>query len=631
VLSNTFEGGTDGAAVTTANSGAASGSAFDSVTTGGSGSLTFRSGAAAHGNLGLQAQTSGNVNSSAQWSSAFGSPSQFWVRDYFVIGLLPSVIARLSQFADSSAVPQWGVAVDTSGHIGVRNISAGSFPSGGLSGATLTPGQFGRYELSAAYSAGAWTVVLRVFLGTNSEGTTPDFTLTPSAMTLNPLASAAWGAILPSAAFWNADHDDIAVSLDGWIGPYQQFVLPFSRARTPNRLGLLLRTRRGASFPPPWAQSFRGTPLPLALHPAGARPRLAPRIARSRQFAPPRAQSGQGVPFPLVTRHRPPAYWSFAPAVRPQRARIFQPRWPQSGQGVPFPLFTRGRPEIYRKHAPLLWRGRFFMKRLPQDPQGSPFNLVTRQPGQRPRWIASRRLLAGRTALPPWPQGRQGTPFPLRLRRADNVLIRFARIWRSPRMRQWYQAKLTAQASAALSAAGTLSAASAATRFASAALESAGSLHASPVITRPAATALSAAGTMSAVVSLERAAGASLTGTGTLAAAGSVSKTASASLSASGSLTAAASGTPAARLSGSGALTVSARGQQLASAALSAAGSLLVGAGVTPPVREILIEGNRLAPWDEVIATGAWQRREPPDEPAVVTVQKTITGVYDEE
>jgi hypothetical protein len=98
---NSFEGGTDDTTVTTGNSGGASGTAFESVTVGGSSVGKFENSQFAHGGLSFEFSTGGVSESSfVSWVASFGTQTTVYTRFYIRLSAAPgssaSVLSTLS-------------------------------------------------------------------------------------------------------------------------------------------------------------------------------------------------------------------------------------------------------------------------------------------------------------------------------------------------------------------------------------------------------------------------------------------------------------------------------------------------------------------------------------------------------
>src|SRR6266540_2273198 len=233
LLLNNFEQGSNGVAVTPANSGGPASNNFELAT----GTVTYDGAQAAHGLLSMRADLAAGTTSGVFWNTSFGSPTRFQGRDYFRASGAPGVVARLLQTVlGASAI--WGVAVDVTGKIGVRNLQAGTFATGGLSTRVPTPNTWHRYEFDAVWNAGAWTVTLWLFLDAGADGGVPSETLvTTGGLVLGgPVASYRFGAFTSASTTWTAWHDSIGLTTRGLLGP------DLSPPRDPALAGLAGRT-----------------------------------------------------------------------------------------------------------------------------------------------------------------------------------------------------------------------------------------------------------------------------------------------------------------------------------------------------------------------------------------------------
>ncbi len=233
LLLNNFEQGSGGAAVTPANSGGPASNNFELAT----GTVTYDGAQAAHGLLSMRADLAAGTTSGVFWNTSFGSPTRFQGRDYFRASGAPGVVARLFQTVlGASAI--WGVAVDVTGKIGVRNLQAGTFATGGLSTRVPTPNTWHRYEFDAVWNGGAWTVTLWLFLDAGVDGGVPSETLvTTGGLVLGgPVASYRFGAFTSASTTWTAWHDSIGLTTRGLLGP------DLSPPRDPALAGLAGRT-----------------------------------------------------------------------------------------------------------------------------------------------------------------------------------------------------------------------------------------------------------------------------------------------------------------------------------------------------------------------------------------------------
>lgn len=85
LLKNSAEGGTNGTTVTTANSGGASGNAWDAVfLSTGAGTVVYDTAQSAHGGVSIRHSTADVGDSiQLQWVASVGTPSRLWGRLYY--------------------------------------------------------------------------------------------------------------------------------------------------------------------------------------------------------------------------------------------------------------------------------------------------------------------------------------------------------------------------------------------------------------------------------------------------------------------------------------------------------------------------------------------------------------------
>lgn len=230
LVTNNFEGGSDGTTITTGNSGGASGTAFDGVSrdaTGTPGVVAFSNVQARAGALSGRFQV-GSVTAitAANWSTARGTITDDFVRAYFYLtssftlnmGVIKWYSAALANYGSIL----WGGAGANKLSI-LNNVGASI---AGPSTTVLSLNAWHRLEAHHFADTAAAQTTLRIFAGVNVNGTTPDETLT-STTYAGPTTStgrvdigcaAAGGASEPSSSgFLYAD--DIVAGGTDWIGP----------------------------------------------------------------------------------------------------------------------------------------------------------------------------------------------------------------------------------------------------------------------------------------------------------------------------------------------------------------------------------------------------------------------------
>jgi hypothetical protein len=387
------------------------------------------------------------------------------------------------------------------------------------------------------------------------------------------------------------------------------------------------RLRRGRYFIAPPGQG----PLPEGRIAARQnfrrrQPQWPKAIIRTRFAQPPWGQGQQARSFPAFIR-RSARQRVAVPYIR--RTRVFGPPFPQAGQGTAFPLFTRRSP--FRRPGILFTRrGRVFLPVPPQGAQGFPLNLQYEPQRLRQAFQLGKRAARARTAVPVRPQANQGAQFPLWTRQAAAPpLRRFASPRRRQRIFQVPVAKITWQASAALSGTGTLTLSAVVTEVTSAALSGTGTLTVTAVRTVLASAALSGTGTLAAGALVTETAAAALSAAATMTAAGTVTRLGAAALSGTGTLTASAIDSVAVHLSGTGTLAASAFATAAASAALIAQGTLAAGGSVTPPEQRITITGNARVTWEAISEKRLMDIRESHVAESYVVTQDLEDGTFD--
>lgn len=204
---NTFEGGTNGTAITAGNSGAASGDPFSSVT----GAPTFSAAAAVHGTLGMSAQAASGLTAYVTYSGF--SATTCAVRFYYTYTTTRSIATILVRILSSGALVA-NVRQSAAGNtISFTNASNAVV---GLTGA-LTVGVTYRIEASVLSSAAAGTLDWAVYVG---DSTTPAWSGSGTGQPTNggPITDISFGKFsttTDTAAFLL---DDIAAA-DGTLTP----------------------------------------------------------------------------------------------------------------------------------------------------------------------------------------------------------------------------------------------------------------------------------------------------------------------------------------------------------------------------------------------------------------------------
>ena len=232
-LNNNAEGGTSGTAPTVANSGGASGDAWDVVTSTGTGAtLTYESAQAAHGSLSYQ-YVSGTVSQSLdlRWNTQLGTiTTELWGRFYLYATANPGVAIRPMRLFNGTTLA-CGIDLLTTGVLRTRD-SAGVKVTGAVA---IALSAWNRVEWHMTVGASGATTEAKLFK--TMDSTTADETLTNTAG--NTLAQ--WTAISLSQAFgtsWTDFMDDFNVNQTGYPGPVagKGMVFPDPRWHVKSRL-----------------------------------------------------------------------------------------------------------------------------------------------------------------------------------------------------------------------------------------------------------------------------------------------------------------------------------------------------------------------------------------------------------
>jgi hypothetical protein len=211
VLANSFDSGTNGAAIAALTSGGLAGDVFDNVA--GSSGIAYSSTHPAHGGMGFQSSLAVTTNAQVQWDASFGSPSVFWGRFYLYLTSYPP-LALLSIFdALIGGSSKWRLTLDNVGHVISRHGSTNASQSSTI----LALNTLYRLEFKIACSLTAEVSTIRIYAG-------------DSATLLEENVGTSWageaaedtyrlGLVSSSAPTWTAYFDDFALSDVDWIGP----------------------------------------------------------------------------------------------------------------------------------------------------------------------------------------------------------------------------------------------------------------------------------------------------------------------------------------------------------------------------------------------------------------------------
>lgn len=213
---NSFEGGTDTTAISTANSGGTSGTAFDVTSTPTGTTLAFSSTHVAHGGMAMFASPGATVSSpSARWTTTVGSLSTVWVRAYIYLTGYPAAQNRLIEFRSGAAAVAATLRMNTNG-----TLSAGGASGTAVTTTTVVPlNQWVRVEMMAVGSATAGQVEIKLFTSMDSSTATETQTSGTTLNTTGTFNEYRFGLPATNTAsdpgVW---FDDIGVSSTGYLG-----------------------------------------------------------------------------------------------------------------------------------------------------------------------------------------------------------------------------------------------------------------------------------------------------------------------------------------------------------------------------------------------------------------------------
>jgi hypothetical protein len=217
-LSNNLESGSDGTAITTANS--PSPNAFDSVAVTGGGAAAFSATQKAHGSLSLAVSTTATAGvANVTWGASLGASGQatLYGRAYVFLTGHPPSDTNIIKFSGTAGAFGGGVMIANSGQLRIQNVAFGEVAGG----PTIPTGQWVRLEYKVVCgAAGAASCTVNYYA--SADSTTITNTLADTAG-----GYGAGGVITAVAMGWNDSTasqpsmylDDLAVSTSGYLGP----------------------------------------------------------------------------------------------------------------------------------------------------------------------------------------------------------------------------------------------------------------------------------------------------------------------------------------------------------------------------------------------------------------------------
>jgi hypothetical protein len=301
-LVNSFEGGTSGTTISPANSGGASGNAFDVVSRTGTGVIQFDNTQAAHGSLSMkvQAATSGDI-ASCNWSTSLGMLGQLWFREYLYFTANPTANCRVFSYI-IGATNCGTVSVNSSGQLimlSSNSVTMFTFT------AAIPLNQWFRIEGTIFNSTTAGQGTLRLYTSPDSVTPAEAHTSAANFNTAGSGNSAVWGIAFSAAVLGPYWIDDIAVSTCGFLGPAFSLApgqLYRTAARRPPARAITGFTR------PTAAAAVPGPPGTVQPRPTLTWPRRGPARAATGFIRPPAAAAAVPGP-PGTVQPRPTLTW----------------------------------------------------------------------------------------------------------------------------------------------------------------------------------------------------------------------------------------------------------------------------------------------------------------------------------
>lgn len=222
-LTNGGDGGSNGVAVTAANSGGSSGTPWDSVTTGATG--IYSSTQAAHGLLSYQFSSSTAGTYYGTWSTAFGSQTSFWCRLSCYFTANPAATLNIANWRVATATAAGRISISSTGKIFLTDATGTAVITSTVG---LTLNAWNRIEW--ACTPGTTT--------TNGAATLQHYaadstTLAEAAQSVsaNNFGAAAttmieYGIPISTASVTAFYLDDLGASSFGWMGPAVPRTMP---------------------------------------------------------------------------------------------------------------------------------------------------------------------------------------------------------------------------------------------------------------------------------------------------------------------------------------------------------------------------------------------------------------------
>jgi len=237
-ISNNFEGGVDG--VTILNTDTGGGTAFDVIQTPASSTVAYTTTSPFDGRVAAKVRIDATAgNTGCQWTTALGSPTDFYTRFFFKADVAPSGPGMIQSHRAASSSFMAGVAYTTARKIAVYNASVAVVAT---SSVTLSTGQWYRIETFVhGASTATGYVVVRIYtdplsssIADTVDGSTAPwaFNASPATAKLNYGGESAGTQWPSSTASEFVYFEKISAGkADDWYGPPAVILPSWSRVR----------------------------------------------------------------------------------------------------------------------------------------------------------------------------------------------------------------------------------------------------------------------------------------------------------------------------------------------------------------------------------------------------------------
>lgn len=215
IWANTAEGGTPGTQASPANTGGASGDAFDQVNAGVGVTYAFDDAQAHRGELAYKVQTVGATFFYAV--VAFPATATIWIRTYLQFDANPANQFTPVRFIGNvGSALRGGLILGTDGRLQVMNSGGGTV---GVLVAPIALGQWVRVEAMCLGDPVAGQVDLKLFNDADSFTPTDQLTTGPTINTGGTLTDVWWGDSAGAANVGPYWQDDMVIDDAGFPGP----------------------------------------------------------------------------------------------------------------------------------------------------------------------------------------------------------------------------------------------------------------------------------------------------------------------------------------------------------------------------------------------------------------------------